>query len=211
MSVVLRKYVPLGITLGIGAYIIFDYFLQLPLSAHNFARDLINWGVVITAFAITVGTVLLTLTHTRRIMKRSEEWYYSVVLVVMLWLIIVTGVGLGSSNTTYKFLVNSFYSPLSATMYASILPWMAYACLRAFKARNRMGAVLLIAGGLVMIGNTSVFELIFPFMPSVKEWIMTVPNMAAYRGMTIGAGIGNLLLGIRTLLGYERGYIGSGD
>lgn len=211
MSVVLRKYGPLGITLGVGFFLIFDYFLALPTSLDSFAKELINWGVVVTAFAMTVGTINLTLHHGKRIMKKNKDWYYSTILVGMLWIFIITGVGLGQSNTSYKFLTNSFYSPLTATMYASILPFMATACLRAFRARNRTGAILLIAGGLVMIGNTSIIELIFPFMPSLKEWIMTVPNMAAYRGMTIGAGLGNLLLGIRTLLGYERGYMGSGD
>lgn len=211
MSVALRKYGPLGITLVIGVFLIIDYFVALPTSLNNFGRDLINWGVVVTAFAVTVGSITLTITHGKRIMKRGEEWYFSAVLVGALWLFIIAGVGLGSTNTTYQFLLNTFYSPLSATMYASILPFMATACLRAFRVRNRTGAVLLIAGGLVMIGNTTVMELIFPFMPNVKEWIMTVPNMAAYRGMTIGAGLGGLLLGIRTLLGQERGYMGSGD
>jgi len=211
MSVALRKYGPLGITLVIGVFLIIDYFFALPTSLNNFGRDLINWGVVVTAFAVTVGSVTLTIVHGKRIMKRGEEWYFSAVLVGALWLFIIAGVGLGSSDTNYQFLLNTFYSPLSATMYASILPFMATACFRAFRVRNRTGAVLLIAGGLVMIGNTSVVELIFPFMPFVKEWIMTVPNMAAYRGMTIGAGLGGLLLGIRTLLGSERGYMGSGD
>lgn len=211
MSVVMRKHIPLGITLGIGIFLILDYFIALPTGIDAFARDLINWGVVITAFAMALGAVNLTLTHGSRILKKGEEWYFSAVLVAMLWMFIIVGVGLGSSDSSYKFISGSFYSPLTATMYASILPFMATACLRAFRARSRVGAVLLISGGLVMIGNTSIIELFAPYMPFVKEWIMTVPNMAAYRGMTIGAGLGNLLLGIRTLLGYERGYMGGGD
>ena len=211
MSVFIRRHIPLGITLGIGVFLIIDYFLSLPPGYVSFARDLINWGVVITAFAITLGAINLTLTHGKRIMKQGEDWYLSAVLITMLWAFIVVGVGIGTSETAYTFLAQSFYSPLTATMYASILPFMATACLRAFRARTRIGSVLLISGGIVMIGNTSIVELFAPFMPSVKEWIMTVPNMAAYRGMTIGAGLGNLLLGFRTLLGYERGYMGARD
>jgi len=212
MSLLVKRQIPLGITLGIGLFLLVDYFFSTPKEISSFARDIGNWGVVITAFAMTLGTVLLTKNHITHIWRRTKgQWYYSAVLLVVLYALLGTGAILGSTNRSYSWLYNSTFSPLSATMYCSILPFMATACLRAFRARSRQGAVLLISGGLVLLGNTSVIELVLPFMPNLKEWIMTVPNMAAYRGITIGAGLGTLLLGLRTLLGYERGYLGGRD
>jgi len=206
----LRRQIPLGITFVIGLFFILEYFFVTPREVSTLARDMGNWGVVVTAFAMTLGTIILTRTHGTHVWKRTKgQWYYSAILLVIMYTFLIVGVSIGSTHSSYQWLYNSTYAPLNATLYCSILPFIATACLRAFRARSREGAAVLIAGGLVMVGNMTMVEMVAPFFPDIREWIMTVPNMAAYRGITIGAGLGTLLLGLRTLLGYERGYMGA--
>jgi hypothetical protein len=49
-------------------------------------------------------------------------------------------------------------------------------------------------------GNWSIFRL-----ENVQTWIMTIPNMAAQRGMAFGISVGALAMAIRIWLSLERG------
>lgn len=90
-------------------------------------------------------------------------------------------------------------------------------------------AVLLIAAGvyrfflrnpvfgtiLVVVGvGVAVLLLIFPtdavrLAPKVQEWIMSVPQMAARRGILIGITLGAIAMSVRIILGIERTYMSS--
>jgi hypothetical protein len=46
--------------------------------------------------------------------------------------------------------------------------------------------------------------------PGIKDWIMSVPNMAAKRAILMGAALGAISTGIRVILGIERAHLGGG-
>ncbi len=52
------------------------------------------------------------------------------------------------------------------------------------------------------------FPAAFPGFFYTREWIFKTIISGAYRGIRIGVGIGAVVLGIRTILGLERGIFG---
>jgi len=77
-----------------------------------------------------------------------------------------------------------------------------------FRARTYEGLVVVIAGLFVLMRYAPMGSAIWaPFGP-IGEWIMSVPNSAVQRGLLISAGAGGVMLGIRMLLGQERGFMG---
>jgi hypothetical protein len=62
-----------------------------------------------------------------------------------------------------------------------------------------------------MIGRIPVGYGIWHGFPSLVEWIMTVPNTAANRGIIFGINLGLISMALRVLLGIERSYMGGGD
>jgi hypothetical protein len=60
-----------------------------------------------------------------------------------------------------------------------------------------------------MLGRVPVGERLWSGLPQFTEWIMEVPNMAAKRGIMIGAALGAISTGLKMILGLERSYLGS--
>jgi hypothetical protein len=70
--------------------------------------------------------------------------------------------------------------------------------------------ILLVAALIVMFGRIPFGEMISKWWPLTTEWIMARPNMAAQRGIMIGAGLGAASMALRVIVGIERSYLGLG-
>jgi hypothetical protein len=76
------------------------------------------------------------------------------------------------------------------------------------RARTFEAALLFTTAVLVILGNTPIFPAMFPQFFYIREWIFGPIVGGAYRGIRIGIGMGAVVLGIRTLIGLETGYLG---
>jgi hypothetical protein len=93
-------------------------------------------------------------------------------------------------------------------MYSSLAFYMAYGAYKVLRARNFEAGLLFITAVLVILGNTPIFPATYPGFFYMREWIFGPIVSGAYRGVRIGIGMGAVVLGIRTLLGMETGYLG---
>ncbi len=200
----------IALTFVFAAIIIVDAFFNIGFIS-DVSTEIQNWGIIIAALALGLAAVNLIRVHTRRIMLRRGEWINSVALLLTMFVQLGIGLVEGSTGEMYNFGFNNIMTPLGATMYALLALWISSAAYRAFTARSIDSAILLVAATCVMLGNAPIGEAIWSGFPGVKSWIMDVPNMAAQRGIMIGAGIGAIALGLRILMGIERGHLGGGE
>jgi len=110
--------------------------------------------------------------------------------------------------TTYKWVFDFVFVPLTATMFALLAFYIASAAFRAFRARNIEATVLLVAAVIVMIGRVPIGEALSDKLPVIVNWLMEVPNTAARRAIFIGAALGAIATGLRIILGIERSHLG---
>jgi hypothetical protein len=205
-----RRDIPLAITFLVGVIAVLDYYTTLESVTATFTV-IKNWGVVLQAFALGLGAVNLFRVHGKRVSERTrEDWMFSGWLLLMLVLFVVVGLGTGQydASTSYQWIYNALYLPLGATMYSSLAFYMAYGAYKVLRARNFEAALLFITAVLVIIGNTPIFPATYPGFFHMREWIFGPIVSGAYRGIRIGVGIGAVILGIRTLVGLETGYLG---
>jgi hypothetical protein len=205
-----RRDIPLAITFLVGVIAVLDYYTTFEAVTSTFTV-IKNWGVVLQAFALGLGAVNLFRVHGKRVSERTrEDWMFSGWLLLMMVLFVVVGLGTGQydASTSYQWIYNALYLPLGSTMYSSLAFYMAYGAYKVLRARNFEAALLFITAVLVIIGNTPIFPAMFPGFFHMREWIFTAVVGGAYRGIRIGVGIGAVVLGIRTLVGLETGYLG---
>lgn len=209
MSVVLRSRIPQILTTLVGLFLLITYFFNLPTWIIDAGALIPRFCVVIVAVAVGVGSITLLSYHLSVIRKREPgRWVYSLVMLGTLSLFVIVGLGMGVTHPAFTWIYNNLLVPCSTTTYAMWCFFIASACFRVLRIRTKESLVLLVSGILVMLSNAALGELIWVNFPLIGSWIQTVPMMAVFRGLTIGVGLGLILLGIRVLLGREKGYIG---
>jgi len=204
-----KRDIPLAITFLIGIIAVSDYYTTFESVKATFTI-IKNWGVVLAAFSLGLGAVNLFRVHGRRISKRASDWYLSAWLLLLLVLFVAVGLGTGQfePGSQYNWLYGAIYLPLGATMYSSLAFYMAYGSYKVLRARNLDAFLLFITAVFVILGNTPIFPATVPGFFYIREWIFTAIVGGAYRGIRIGVGIGAVVIGIKTLIGMETGYLG---
>lgn len=177
----------------------------------NLPAILDNWQLLITAGAFMMGSIGLTKLHIGNIVRRRENWFYSVVLLVSLWGFFILGLIETSDGAIYQRIYNSVFVQLDSTMFALLAFYMASAAYRAFRIKNVESGILLVTGALVMLGNVPIGEVIWSALPSIKTWIMNVPNSAVQRGLQVCIRLGSLAVVLRVVLGLEKAHLGGPD
>ena len=103
----------------------------------------------------------------------------------------------------YDFLYDGLFNQLGSAMFALLGVYIAAAAYRAFRVRTIESALMMTAAVVVMLGQISFGREIYEDMPAVRQWLLEVPNSAAFRAIRLGAGIAGLMLAIRMWLSIE--------
>jgi hypothetical protein len=208
MSLGGRRTIPLVITFLAGMVMLVEYFFKVQFVS-DVAGILMNFGIVIAAFALGLGAANLLIIHGRHIKKRTpKQWYFSAWLFVVMFTFIAIGVSSTVNAPAYVWLFQNTLVPVSTTTYSLLAFFIASAAYRAFRFRTMEGAVLLVSGVILMLGNIPMVSISIPVIADLADWINKVPTMAGLRAILIGAAVGTVVLGVRTFLGQEKGYMG---
>jgi len=193
-----------------GLIVILKYFAQEGIIS-RIGTDLIAWRVTVAAFALGLGAANLIQVHARAIIRREENADSSFLLLATMAVFTVLGVVSGPNSAAYKWFWDNVYQPIYGGI-ASLLAFMIVsASYRAFKVRNWQSAVLMISALIVILGQVGLVSRVFAGLPSLSQWVMSVPNTAGMRGITIGGALGAIALSLRVILGFERSYMGGGQ
>lgn len=202
-----RKDLPRIITTISAVVVVFSAFTFLG-NQMKLTATMDRWFQVSEATAFLLGAVNLTRIHGQYIQRRRAGYYNSIVLLVCLWAFFALGLVVSNKATSYRWIYDSTLVHMEATMFSVICFYIASAAYRAFRIRTREATVLLVVATIVMLGNVPIGDVLWSQLPSIKDWILRVPNSAAMRGITIGIQIGGFATALRILLGLERAHMG---
>jgi hypothetical protein len=208
----MKRKIPFFITTFVGIFMTAKFFLKIPL-VEAVANEIEQWCLIIMAFAILLGIANLFRLNILTIVRRRPDWQYKVILLLSFLITAISGFvvfaikGDITGKNVFTFIFYNAYFPLGATMYGLLSFFIASAAFRAFRAKNIESTLMLSAAILVMLGRVPIGMAISNIFPKLANWVMIVPNSAGQRGIIMGATIGVVAVGLKTILGIERSYL----
>jgi len=203
-----KKTLPYVISLVAACIIMLGAFFNIIPKGQ---QELDKWSIVSGAVACAIGLVNLTAVHSRHIKRKSKDWDLSILLLVITYGYLIFGLFAGPNDEVYGWIFNATAVPLGATLYALLGFYIVSAAYRAFRAKTREAAILLVAAVIVLLGRAPLGEVIWSGFGTWTKWIMDIPNTAAMRAVMFGATLGSFITAIRIFLGFERPYASAGE
>lgn len=211
----MRREIPIAITFLIGMFMLVDFFVpHTAVSAA--AEEMKQWGTIVIAASILLGIGNLIRVHSKKISRKSEGWGYSIVTLAVMAVMFGFGGPWGTieEGSAFNWMFLNMQIPLQSTMFSLLAFFIASAAYRAFRLRSPEASLLLVAAIIVMLGRVPLGQFLTRNLPEpatlpwLTETIMSYPNMAAFRGILMGAALGVMAMGLRVILGIERSYMG---
>jgi hypothetical protein len=170
-------------------------------------RDvLVEWAVIVAAFAFLLGIFNILRVHGGRIGHRRQGWPYSLVLLLVMvvaWIPPLLPVGIPGQETLDRAVFDYVISPVGASLAALVVFTLALAAFRLLRVRRGAGAVLfLLTVAVVLLGSVPFIGL--EWLAGIRDWIINVPGMAGMRGLLLGVALGTVITALRVLVASER-------
>jgi lysylphosphatidylglycerol synthetase-like protein (DUF2156 family) len=201
----MKREIPLVVVFVTGVTLALSDFV--PHQAIQDVREFfMSWLQIIGVLAVGLGLVSLTQVNLIKVRRRVAGWGYALITLIGLALMLATGFvwDYRDVKNPFQFLFEYALLPIYATMFSLLAFYIASAAFRAFKARNALATTILVTALIVMLGQVPVGA---PLAP-IKSWIMEIPNMAGFRAIMLGIGLGGVAMALKIIFGIERAYMG---
>jgi hypothetical protein len=202
-----KMQIPVVLTAVIGLLMIIEFFFPMPDSVTSLNVTLRSFVTIISAAALILGTIVLTIYHGKKVGTKGGEWYYSIIYLIAF--VITAGLGvLDVRDTTFIWIYNNMTSPIGAALYSLTAFYITSAAYRVLRARNWSAAILLVSALIVLLMLIPIGAILFPPVVPIGTWIRDFPSGAGFRGMIIGTSLGIMGLGVRVFLGRQKEHLG---
>lgn len=199
----------------VGLLMLLDFAGSTPIISLVASR-LVDWAATLTAIALLIGLVSVAGSHVQRVMRRSADWGYSLVLLAAMLTVIVVGIFVPVNNQLAlpaslaeeptRRLFRIVYEPLASSLLALLAFFSLSAVLRALGRRSLEARLIVIVAALVLLAQLAPIASL-PYVGATVLWVNDYVALAGARGLLIGSAIGALVAGVRVLLGFDTPYL----
>jgi len=202
MRSIVRKWIPILIASLGGLFTLAGYlFPDTILSSYR--DQLIEWAVIVSAFALILGIFNIVQVHAQRILGPGEDSLYSVVLLLAASLSWIPPLIYGPSSGMTRAMLDYVISPMGGALAALVVFTLTLSAIRLLQCRqNPYSLLFLLVVVLSLLGTTPLLG--FEGLSKVRDWLIHVPGMAGVRGLLLGVALGTIITGVRVLLGSDR-------
>ncbi len=207
----MRLQVPIStiVAVLVGVIVLLGYFI--PIDALQSLRlTLVQWSVILAAFALLVGIVNLALVHLVKIRTRQPGSFYSLVLLIAFLITLVVACVLGPTSRWGLWIFNYIQVPIESSLLAILAVILILGAIRLFRRRlDTFSVIFIIAALLVLLVTAPLFVTgDVPGLNLVRTVLVQVLSVAGARGILLGVALGVIATGTRIILGADRPYGG---
>ena len=197
-----------AIAIGVGIVVLLGYFLPNDTLA-GLRVALLEWAIIIAAFALLVGVVNLVYVHWRKTAAAQTNSVYSLVLLISLGLTIVVVGWFGPAHEYSLWIFNYVQVPIETSLMALLAVILAYASARLLRRRlNSVSVIFVVTVLIILVTATPIMGIDIPGLSEFRNWVVNVPSVAGTRGVLLGVALGIIATGLRILIGSDRPYQG---
>jgi hypothetical protein len=215
MSKYIKREISLAITFVLGMFFILYYFVSDPLISA--IRDRLTiWSTLITSTMIALGLINLFIVHIRRIQVRQTGWPFSIWLLFGIIFTAALSVQQGilagvrtSDAPILNWIVWNVNTQIQITIFSLFGFYVVSAAIHGLQIRSRESLLFVIMAVLIFLWNAPLGTVIWEGFGPLGTWVSTYIAGSTFSAITLCVSVGSLALGIRTILGYERGYLGA--
>ncbi|MBL9120712.1 MAG: hypothetical protein JNL80_12455 [Phycisphaerae bacterium] len=227
----MKRAVPTLIAATVGFVLVIAFFIP---ATQSWGETAVVWFNILAGVAFILGGGNLVKVQLETISARRKGYGYAIVTLAAFFAMLAFGllkIGVhpqaqyplhpwagphDAPSSPFGWMYEYIFSPITATMFASLAFYVASAAFRAFRAKNVEAILLLGTAFLVLVGNTAIARitdalpesLAFLRLDSIVANLMTYLSTGAWRAITIGIAIGVAATSLRVLLGIDRPYLG---
>ena len=171
---------------------------------------LLQWAIILAAFALLVGILNLMQAHWRKVTtKQPKSGYSLVVLASLLVTLILAGLS-GPSGKWSLWIYNNLQVPIEISLLAILAVVLIYVAVRLMRRRMTWySGVFLVTVLLLLLSSAPIY--IYgnvPVLNSLHSLIADILAVAGARGLLLGVALGTIAAGLRVLMGADRPYGG---
>ncbi len=191
------------LVVGLLATLISWYF-SIP-QVDSIANELNIWNMNIQTFTLFVGLITLSSRYIKSIMDRDKLWPYRLYAMILIVVWIIMGMRVGIYSELYQTAFLSTKITLHIAILGQLVFFVTSAGYRVLRIRNFRTALFSICFLVIVITNAPWMLGPFPVVDKISFWLLNNPAMAGGRALLLTGGIGGVVLGVRLLLGIEKG------
>lgn len=204
MTPIVKKWAPILVAVIACAMTLAGYLF--PTTVAGSLRDtLVEWAVIVGAFAFVLGLYNLSTIHARRVVDQGEGWILSLVLLLAAAVSWIPPVVEGPAGAATQYTIDYVIAPLGASLAALLVFTLTLAAFRMLRHRRSPWSVLFIVTAAVTLLGTTPLPGI-GWLGDIRDWLIGVPGMAGIRGLVLGVALGILITGLRVLFTEDRPY-----
>jgi hypothetical protein len=205
-NVLKRREIVVAIMLITTLLLAAEYYISSDVFPAKPSLELQRWGVVMATFALGFGVVNALRYHTGRIRKgESPDMYWSIILLVVMFVTIAIGLGTGGTgHEAYKWLFNNFLTAGEATSATLVSFSVVSAVYRTLRIRRWDVVVIFISIIFYMVYLTTIGDLLLPGI--MKEFGDFLGANVYMFGTGFAYTFFSLALSLRVITGRERAF-----
>jgi hypothetical protein len=164
---------------------------------------LYTWVLLLGAFALLFGVVSVAWAHVERIQRGEREWSFSLVLLIGLLAVVVTGLlspG-GTTSPLIEWVFDALIAPGQASLFALTGLFVIAAAYRYLRLDRPEALWILFGVLLALLVQTPITRVYAPrIVVDLADWLLVWPMMAALRGVLLGGALAALFVALRLLV-----------
>ena len=181
------------------------WYFSTPQFADVF-NELNRWNVDITLFTLFTGLIVISMRYIRGVRERSSDiWPFQLYGIVLIFVWIVMGQIVGMYSDTYQTVFLSTKITLHIAILGQIIFFYISGAYRTFRLKSLRTAALALSALLIIIMNAPWMQNWWVGAGDFSYWLLNNPQTGGARAVVVTGAIGAVVLGIRVLLGLEKG------